>query len=160
MFRILSRRVRVYRKREHLLFRLKVSAAWVNSSTIDLLLSPLPAVFLGDATSCFRLRDIPQRAAKDTKSNTSVNWPPLRGKLGPIINRKTVEKIILNRKTEKNAIKTENPMQNYQNRYIFTSQLLKSWSIWYGGDKCSIQNKLHLFHYRIYECYGLGIRIF
>ena len=51
-------------------------------------------------------------------------------------------------------------MQNYQNRYIFTSQLLKSWSIWYGGDKCSIQNKLHLFHYRIYECYGLGIRIF
>ena len=94
IFRILSRRVRVYRKREHLLFRLKVSAAWVNSSTIDLLLSPLPAVFSGDVTSCFRLRDIPQRAAKDTKSNTSVNWPSLRGEAGPIANRMTAEKTI------------------------------------------------------------------
>ena len=48
-----------------------------------------------------------------------------RGALGPIRDRKTVEKIIQNRNTEKNSIKTENRMQNCQNRYIFTSQLLK-----------------------------------
>ena len=44
-------------------------------------------------------------------------------------------------------------MQNCQNRYIFTSQLLKPWSIRYSGDKC----KVHSFHYRIYECHGLRV---
>ena len=48
------------------------------------------------------------------------------GALRPIRNRKTVDKIIQNQKTEKkNLIKTENRMQNCQNRNIFTSQLLK-----------------------------------
>ena len=42
-----------------------------------------------------------------------------------IRDRKTVEKIIQNRNTEKNSIKTENRMQNCQNRYIFITQLLK-----------------------------------
>ena len=59
-------------------------------------------------------------------------------------NRKTVEKIIQNRKTEtKNSIKTENRMKNFQNRYIFTSQSLKPWSIRYSGDEWSIQSQLH-----------------
>ena len=81
--------------------------------------------------------------------------------LRPFRNRKTVEKIVQNRKTgKKNSIKTENRMQNCQNRYIFISQLLKPWSIRYSVDKCSIQSKLHLFHYSIYERHELGIRIF
>ena len=46
-----------------------------------------------------------------------------RGALGPIRNRKTVEKVIQNPK--KGLIKTENSMQNFYNRYIFTSQLLR-----------------------------------
>ena len=46
-------------------------------------------------------------------------------------------------KPKKKSIKTENRMQNCQNRYIFTSQLLKPWSIRYSGDKWSIQSKLH-----------------
>ena len=49
----------------------------------------------------------------------------LRAALGPIRNRKTIEKIIQNRKHEKNQIKTENSMQNCLNRYIFISQLLE-----------------------------------
>ena len=65
------------------------------------------------------------------------------GGLGPIRDRKTVEKIIQNRNTEKNSIKTENRMQNCQNRYIFTTQLLKLWLIRYSSDKWSIQSKLH-----------------
>ena len=52
-------------------------------------------------------------------------------------------KIIQNRNTEKNSIKTENRMRNCQNRYIFTTQLLKPWLIRYSGDKWSIQSKLH-----------------
>ena len=68
----------------------------------------------------------------------------MEGALGPIRNRKTVQKIIQNQKTEKKkAIKTENHMRNCQNRYIFTSQLLKPWLIQYSGDKWSIQSKLH-----------------
>ena len=45
------------------------------------------------------------------------------GHWGPL---ETVEKIIQNRKKPKDddSIKTENRMQNCQNRYIFTSQLL------------------------------------
>ena len=46
-----------------------------------------------------------------------------KGALGPIRNRKTVEKIIQNRKTEKKSVKTENRLQNCQNRYIPTFQL-------------------------------------
>ena len=43
--------------------------------------------------------------------------------LRPFRNRKTVEKIVQNRKTgKKDSIKTENRMQNCQNRYIFISQ--------------------------------------
>ena len=34
-------------------------------------------------------------------------------------------------------------MQNCQNQYIFTSQLLKPWLIQYIGDKWNIQSKLH-----------------
>ena len=34
--------------------------------------------------------------------------------------------------------KTENRMQNCENRYIFTSQLLKPWSIQYSSDKCKL----------------------
>ena len=60
-----------------------------------------------------------------------------------IRDRKTVEKIIQNRNTEKNSIKTENRMQNCQNRYIFITQLLKLWLIRYTSDKWSIQSKLH-----------------
>ena len=41
------------------------------------------------------------------------------------------------------SIKTENRMQNCQNRYIFTSQLLKPWPIRHSGDKWSIQSKLN-----------------
>ena len=68
----------------------------------------------------------------------------MREALGLTGNRKTVEKIIQNRKTEtKNSIKTENRMKNFQNRYIFTSQSLKPWSIRYSGDKWSIQSQLH-----------------
>ena len=48
-----------------------------------------------------------------------------REALGPIRNRKTVEKNHLEPKNRKNSTKTENRMQNCQNRYIFTSQLLK-----------------------------------
>ena len=60
-----------------------------------------------------------------------------------IRDRKTVEKIIQNRNTEKNSIKTENRMQNCQNRYIFITQLLKLWLIRYTSDKWSTQSKLH-----------------
>ena len=49
--------------------------------------------------------------------------PFMRGALEPIRNRKTVEKIIQNRKTEKKSVKTENRLQNCQNRYIPTFQL-------------------------------------
>ena len=49
-----------------------------------------------------------------------------RGAQGPIRNRKKVEKISFKtEKPKKNSIKAENRMQNYQNRYIFTSWLLK-----------------------------------
>ena len=60
-----------------------------------------------------------------------------------IRDHKTVEKIIQNRNTEKNSIKTENRMQNCQNRYIFITQLLKLWLIRYTSDKWSTQSKLH-----------------
>ena len=84
----------------------------------------------------------------------NLTSPLRRGALGPIRNRKPKKKIILSRKTEeknhpepknrkKNSMKTENRTQNYLNRYIFTSQLLKPWSIRYSGDKWSIQSKLH-----------------
>ena len=43
------------------------------------------------------------------------------GALRPIRNRKTVDKIVQNGRTEKKSNKTENRMQNCQNRYIFTS---------------------------------------
>ena len=50
----------------------------------------------------------------------------MRGALGPIKICKTVEKNNPKPKSKKkNLIKTENCMQNCQNQYIFTSQLLK-----------------------------------
>ena len=65
---------------------------------------------------------------------------------GAIRNRKTVEKIIQNRKTEKpkkTFDQTENRTRNCQRRYIFASQLLKPRSIQYSGDKWSIQSNLN-----------------
>ena len=68
--------------------------------------------------------------------------------------RKNRKKIRSKPKTANNNCKT------ITNRYIFTSQLLKPGSMRYSGDKWSIQSKQHLFHYRIYKCHGLGIRVF
>ena len=61
--------------------------------------------------------------------------------LGPIRNRKTVEKN--HPQPKKNQIKTGHSMQNCLNRYIFTSRLSEPWSIRHSGDKWSIQSKLH-----------------
>ena len=73
----------------------------------------------------------------------NLTSPLRRGALGPIRNRKPKKKSSWAEKPKKNSIKTENRTQNYLNRYIFTSQLLKPWSIRYSGDKWSIQSKLH-----------------
>ena len=54
-----------------------------------------------------------------------------------------MEKIIQNQETKKNSDKTEKHLQNFQNQYIFTSQLLKPWSIQYSSDKWSKQSQLH-----------------
>ena len=59
-----------------------------------------------------------------------------KGALAPIRNRKTVEKIIQNRKNRKKIrSKPKTACKTVKNRYIFTSQLLKAWSIRYSGDK-------------------------
>ena len=54
-----------------------------------------------------------------------------------------MEKIIQNQETKKNSDKTKKHLQNCQNQYIFTSQLLKPWSIQYSSDKWSKQSQLH-----------------
>ena len=69
--------------------------------------------------------------------------PQEGGHWGLLESAKPLKKSSNTEKPKKDSIKTENRMQNCQNRYIFTSKLLKLWSIRYGGDKWSIQSKQH-----------------
>ena len=68
---------------------------------------------------------IKYEARKMTTQFTKLQQFLSREAMGPIRNRKTVEKNHSEPKNRKNSTKTENRMQNCQNRYIFTSQLLK-----------------------------------
>ena len=72
---------------------------------------------------------VKRRISSEEQQKTEIQRAPenrlkRRGALGLIRNRKTVEK--KSSRTEKKFDQNRKPHENFQNRYIFTSQLLKT----------------------------------